>query len=207
MKEYEYNKDTLIAERSLQKYFYILIAGLMFIPLIFISDEMVVSNEYLFSLSHMFNDYLRNIDRAAELANSTGIANKVRFIYNYSIVVGAILFFVMLYVYGKAYLCSLGYLNNCKKVYYIKTIQNKKVDRPFNLVIGNFLLMFVIFETIHLGYFIDLITEANITSYYYNNSFAVTIWCSIGSIPMGYMSYIILELISHIRKYLKLKFN
>lgn len=207
MKEYEFNKDTLVAERSLQKYFYIIIAGLMFIPLIFISDDMVVSNEYLFSLSHMFNDYLRNIDRAAELANSTGIANKVRFIYNYSIVVGAILFFVMLYVYGKAYLCSLGYLNNCKKEYHIKSIENKKVDRPFSLLIYTCFFKFVIFEITYLGYFFVLIEDGYTTSYFFKNSFTVTIICSLGSSFGGYAAYIILELIAHIRKYLKLKFN
>lgn len=200
MKEYDFNKGTIKSSKFFQNKFIIVSVFFMLIPLFFISEEMIVNNDFLLSFSNSLLYYFNNIERAAELASTRGLEYKVKFIYTYSLYLSIGIFIMMLYFYGKAYLCSWNILRNCSEEYNIESIKKNKTDRPLFMLFYSIIFTFVLFEGLYLGAFVHFIYDGYTSSYFYKNSFTVTIWCTIGSCLGSFVSYIILESIAHIRK-------
>ena len=200
MKEYSINKGTLKSGVFFQKKFVIVSIFFMLIPLFFVSEEMIISNDFLFSFSDLLLEYFNNIQRASELASTRGLEYKVKFIYTYSIFLGIAIFFMMLYFYGKAYLCSWNILKNCSKEYNINSIQKNKVDRPLFMFLYSISFTFIGIEFYYLGSFTNFIQDGYRISFIYKNSFTVTTWCTIGTMLGSFISYLVCELIAQIRK-------
>ena len=200
MKEFSINKGTLKSSFFFQKKFVIVSIFFMIIPFFFVSEEMIINNDFLFSFSDLLLEYFNNIQRASELASTRGLEYKVKFIYTYSIFLGIAIFFMMLYFYGKAYLCSWNILKNCSKEYNIESIQKNKVDRPLFMFLYSIAITFILIEFYYLGAFTNFIEDGYKVSSLYKNSFTVTILCTMGAGIGSFISYLVCELIAQIRK-------
>lgn len=201
--DYEVNKGTIKESKYFQKIVIFVSVFFMIIPLFFISDEIVKSNSFLMEFSNLFIEYFYNINRASTIAINVDLENKIRFIYTYSLFISLIICFLMLYFYGKAYLCSWGMYNKCTKDYLIEKIQKNGTDRTIGMLLYSIIYTILLFEIIYLGYIINYVLDGLTASYIFKNSFTVTMLCIIGCLLGSNLAYIILEFFAHVRKLIK----
>ena len=174
----------------------------MIIPILFISNEMVVENAYLKAFSEIFDDTLKNIHRASESGAISGFYHKIKFQYVYSLFIMIPLSLLMFYLYSKAYLCSVGFIKNCKEIFKIKTIQKNGIDRNYSMILYSCIFNFLVFEIVYLGSFDSFYDAGNVL---HDTVLTSYLLCFVGTYLGFSLPYIILETIAHIYKNIKLK--
>lgn len=195
-------KITLIQRQEYMYICYILTLVSLLIPAIFISNEEIKNSIILMHFANIFSSELINIENIALVSSSVDLYWKAKFILVWSIFTGFFIFIIMFYFYGKAYLCSLGYIKRCKKKYVINTIKNKGTD----LGLYDFTILLIIvllsIDFYYLGHFFT-IEDGHTYSKLFKSNLSIFMFASLISLFFSIYAYVILEFIGYIRKLLK----
>ncbi len=176
------------------KYYFIILV-LMFIPILFLSNSMILNNEYLFKFANMFDNILKNINRASEIGSTNEFNYKIKFQYVYSLFIMIPVSIYMIYDFTKVYLCSMGKIRNCKKDYIVQSIQNNGVNNKFNRIFREIIFCLILFEVCYFGYIEFLYTDD-----FFETIFTSYVFCFVGTYLGISFSYVFVEMCAHFYK-------
>ena len=87
---------------------------------VFITDSYIEHTPFLVQFASIFDDILPAIENTANISYHYGLYYKMKLSLVVGIFIGLIMFFPTLYLFGKIYLSSLGFIKSCDKKYISK---------------------------------------------------------------------------------------
>ncbi|UTJ07258.1 hypothetical protein [Arcobacter roscoffensis] len=117
---------------------------LIILPSLIFSENDIANNKTIVNALNLISPLFTNIENMAIVSSTVGLYFKSKFLFTYTIFVNLIVFIVMLYIYARTYLSSLGKLERGHDFFFSENIQKNKTDTSKPMLFASILIIVIL---------------------------------------------------------------
>jgi len=148
-------KDTI----AVSKFFTwsLVLLTIIFIPLLFVSNDLIASSKFLVDFSNIFSGVFPTIEKHGIISGYYGLYDKAKLSLTLGVFVTLITFVVFFYIMSKTFLCSFGFIKKSNENYMSAGLVESKQN--FKEILGLFFASLLFSYILYGYYFGSLNTE------------------------------------------------